>query len=881
MGRRHAEGRTRGRSAGARSSRMQIVLFVVLLAVLGGAGPARAGFGFSTLGSYFTDTGGEPSAVLSAGSHPRSWTTTLVFNTIGPPGKEEPDGYLKDLRIELPPGLIGTTALLPECARSDFLAGECPDSTTVGRFELETSDLLIDAPLHLLEPVTGVAAQLGFDAEGVPLTIDLSLSRGPDHRLIAEIANASQATKVLGVTLTLLGDPGGTAFLTLPRECNHSPSTRFGATAWAAPRLWVVAEAPEPQTIAGCESLSYAPTIRISPTTLGAADPTGLELDLDAPDPGFASPTGRAAADTRSATLALPVGMTLNPSAAAGLAGCTPAQLAGERPDADPGTGCPQAAKIGSAALTTPLFGEPVAGDVFVARPDDPATLAHGAENPFDGLLALYLVFRDPERGVLLDLPIRLDADPRTGRLTGTLTDLPPLPLNHLALRLNSGPRAPLSTPAGCGGHAIGYSLAPSSGNPPLEGTETFETTSGCDGAFSPRLFAGTASSAAGLPAPLVVELRNAADAPNLAGLRLTLPPGLATDLRAAPTCPEADTANAVCSSASRLGYARIALGAGPEPLWVPDGGEPDSDVFLAGPYRGAPFSLLVSVPATAGPFDLGRVVLRAPVRVDPDTAQVSVELDDLPQIRGGIPLHYRAIRIVLDRPGFVRNPTSCEPEGFDLTATAVSGAIATAGERFQAADCGALRFRPRLAVRLSGRLGRNGHPRVEASLAPRAGQANLKAAVLDLPSGELLDTRRIRALCARELAAASCPAKSRLGHATLRSPLLREPLKGPIYLREPSRRYPDLLAEVEGGGVRFVVHGRTGSAPGGRLRIRLDRLPDIPLSQASIVLAGGRRGIVVNSTGLCRRKPRARAALSAHNGRRATLRPAAKLAGC
>jgi hypothetical protein len=874
VGCRHAGGRSRWSGAAARRLRLPALLSVALLSLLVAAAPARAAFGFSTLGSTFIDADGQPSPVLTAGSHPQAWVTTLVFNKTGPPGKEVTDGHLKDLRIELPPGLVGSTASLPKCARSDFLADECPASTIVGHFKIETPIVVLDAPLNLLEPKSGVAVQLGFSAEGFPLTIDLSLSGGPDHRLVAEIANASQATKVLGVTLTLLGDQDGSALLTMPRECGRPLSTDFGATAWAAPGLWVEAEAPEPQTVAGCDSLSYSPTIAITPTTAAAGAPSGLGLVLDASDPGFLSPTGRAAADTRSAVIDLPPGMTLNPAAAAGLAACTPAQLAGERPDADPATGCPGAAKIGSATLATPPFAGPVAGDVFVAQPDDPATSLPGAENPFDSLLALYLVFRDPERGILLDLPLRVEADPRTGRLTGALPDLPPFPLTHLALRFNSGPRAPLTTPTGCGSHAIGYSLTPSSGNPPLEGTERFETSSGCDGAFSPRLSAGTTSNRAGRAAPLVLELNSDAEAPNLRGLRLTLPPGLSADLGAVAICPEVDAASAACPPASRLGYARIAIGAGPEPLWVPADAEPDPDVFLAGPYRGSPFSLLVSIPAEGGPFDLGQEVLRAPVGIDPETAQVSVELDDLPQVRAGIPLRYRAIRLVLDRPGFIRNPTSCAPERFSVTATAAGGATATAGEHFQAADCGRLRFRPRLAVRLSGRTGRNGHPRVEARMLPRAGQANLDAVSIDLPAGELLDVRRIRGLCRSGLPLGRCPASSRIGRVSLRSPLLRQRLRGPIYLRAPSGRYPDLVAELEGGGVRFVLHGRTATAPGGRLRIRLEALPDIPLSEASLTLAGGRRGIVVNSTSLCRRAHRAGVLLRGHNGRELRMRP-------
>lgn len=841
-----------------------------------GPPPARADFGFSSLSSSFTEAGGEAPAALSAGSHPEFWTTTLAFDTTGAPGEEHPDGALKDLRITLPPGLVGGLSLLPACPRADFRVEACPAATRIGTTSLAigSEPEPVELPLYLLDPAPGIAAQLGLHLRGTPVTFDLSLLPGQPLNLIAEISNASQADELFGATLTLRGVVDAKPFLTLPRSCTSPLVTHFAARSWAPPQAWVAADAPDPQAITDCASLAYDPELQATPTTASAAAPSGLDLDLDAPDAGLVEVDGRAAADTASATLVLPPGMTVNPPVAAGLVACTAAQLAGERAEYDPATGCPEAAKIGSATVLTPLFAESIGGAIYVAQPDDPATPTPGAENPFDTLLALYLVLRDPARGVVLSLPIRIDADPRTGRLSAGLTQIPPLPLSHLSMRFNSGPRAPLTTPPRCGDHAIEYALTPSSANPAIEGEEEFATTSGCDRPFAPTISAGTTSTSAGSTSPLVLELGNPAGAPNLGDIHLDLPPGLSADLTAAETCPAAGAATGLCPPASRVGFTRIAVGSGPEPLWVAGGSRPDSGVYLAGAYGGAPFSLLVSVPAAAGPFDLGRVVVRAPARIDPDTARISVDLPDLPQIRNGIPLDYRAIRLVLDRPGFVRNPTSCEPMGFRLTATAATGATATASERFQAADCGALRFRPRLAVRLSGAVGRNGHPRVGLDLVPKPGQANLAAARFDLPPGELLDTRNIRALCVRDLPPARCPASARLGRATLRSPLLPEPLRGPIFLRAPGGRYPDLLADLHGGGVHIRVHGTTASARGGRLRIQLRGLPDIPLSRASIVLAGGRRGIVVNSASPCPRPPRAAAMLQGHNGREALLRP-------
>jgi hypothetical protein len=842
---------------------------------------AHAAFGFESLVVNFTEEDGSPAT--QAGSHPYALTMGFSLKTVGTGSEELPDGALKDLRIQLPAGLVGTPGLLPQCSRSDYLMQSCPAASAVGAIFLHTDSPETEGesfPLYNLDPLPGNAAELAFTvAEQVSVIVELQVATAPPYNLIASITNAPRVAAFFGSTLTIRGVSGGEPFLTLPRSCAPAATT-FEADPWESPGAWVSSIAPEPLTPTSCGNLDFHPALSVRPTTSAAGAPSGLDLGLDLPDEGLTSPTGTAAADLAAATVDLPAGMTINPALAAGLGVCTPAQLAAETPTSEPGAGCPQSAKVGTAEATTPLLDEPVAGTLFVAQPDDPATMAPGAENPLDARFVLYLVLRDAGRGVLVSVPMAVEPDPATGRLTTRLEALPQLPFTHLELHFSSGARAPLATPPGCGAHAISYSLAPSSGNPPVEGRDAFATSAGCGSAFAPSLSAGTMSARAGTETPFVLELRNGAGDPNLSRLRLTLPPGLAAALTAAATCPEPATATAVCPADSRLGYARLALGPGPEPLWVPSGSEPDSAIFLAGPYRGAPFSLLVSVPAAAGPFDLGRVVLRAPALIDPNSGRVSVEMDNLPQILDGVPLHYRAIRLVLDRPGFIRNPTSCRPMRIELAATAADGGTATAADRFQADDCSALGFRPRLAVRLSGNLARNSHPRVEARVASKRGQANLSAATFDLLAGELLDTRHIRALCARNMPIGHCPESSRLGQVSLRSPLLPETLRGPIFLRAPSRSYPDLVAEVRAGDLRLNLHGTTASARGGRLRIRLSGLPDLPLSQAAVTLRGGRRGIVVNSSSLCGRPLRGSAVLRAQNGKVRRLQPRLRLDG-
>ena len=839
------------------------------MVVLALPSPALAAFGFESLSSTIGVAGGTAGA-LPAGSHPESWTMAVAFNSVGPPGERRPEGDLKDLRVELPVGLVAVPVLFPQCSHVAFLEDVCPASTAVGSIEFASGEPLPPSTLYLLEPTAGEAAQLGFHASTIPATIDISISSQPPYRLIASTTNVPQVTELSGASLRLEGTPGGKAFLVLPRGCTAPMQAGFTASSWQNPGATALGVAPEPQSLVDCDSLAYAPSLEVAPTTTDIASPSGLDISFDALDPGISVATGRASADTRSATLALPPGMTINPAVAAGLGACTPAELAAEGPDAEPGQGCPQSSKLGTAAVTTPLFSEAIKGAIYLARPEgaDSAIVTDASGSR----LTLDLVFSDAERGVLLALPLDVDVDAGSGDLTASLEEAPQLPISNLELHLNSGPRAPLTTPGTCGSHSIGFSLAPSSGNPPSSGSRSFTSASSeCSPGFAPAFQAGSVSTAAGRSSAFVFELSQGAAAPDLSGVSLTLPPGLSASFAAVPPCPESRVAGGDCPVASKLGFARVALGSGSEPLWIPAGQEPDSAVYLAGPYKGAPYSLLIVVPARGGPFDLGTVILRAPVTVDPSTAQAGLSVEGLPQTLAGVPLQYRALRVVLDRLGFIHNPTSCEPMALTGTATAANGRTAELATRFQASDCAALAFRPKLSLRFSGALGRNGHPALRAVLGTDPEGAALKSARFSLPAGELLDLRHVRRLCPRTVAAGNCPPASRLGSVRLYSPSLEAPLEGPVYLRVPSHRLPDLVGDLRSGELHFFLGGRTTLAKG-RVGIALESLPDVPLSRAILDLAGGRRGILVNSRSLCEGIGAVTAHLGAHNGRRRYL---------
>jgi hypothetical protein len=358
----------------------------------------------------------------------------------------------------------------------------------------------------------------------------------------------------------------------------------------------------------------------------------------------------------------------------------------------------------------------------------------------------------------------------------------------------------------------------------------------------------------------------------NLAGFDLTLPRGLLPRLVGVPLCGEMGATSGSCPEASQVGRTMIGAGSGPSPLYIPEPGRPPSPIYLAGPYRGAPYSIVVSLPALAGPFDLGTVAVRVGIEIDRRTGRASLHSDPLPQVLEGIPIAYRDLRVEIDRPGFIRNPTNCVAQKVEATIHGAAGASASPEAGFRASHCGRLGFRPALSLRLSGSTGRSGHPALRAVLRTRKGDANLAGAVVTLPPTEFLDNTHIRAVCSQaQYASEICPRGSIYGYAEAWSPLLDQPLRGPVYLRSSGGELPDLVASL-GGPIHLDLVARIDSV---RARIRAElTAPDAPVSRVVLGMKGGSRGLLVNNTELCGQRPRAAVELTAQNTRRAISRP-------
>ncbi len=825
---------------------------------------------------------------------------------------------------------ISDITVLPNCSDDSVvgiigLQGRI-DQPLPGEGIPETSFL----PVYNLEPGPGEVAKLGFVFAKVPVTVDVEVEAhapqdGLPVRIVATLRNISQVLQIYRAELVVWGDPSSAAhdplrgtcldlevlgvptskgncpftggekppFLTMPRSCAGPLETGFAVDSWVDPGNFVRTTAVTedgsipPEGVTGCDGLDFAPDASLAPTSVQADSPSGAAFDLEIDDPGLISgdPGALAQSDIKKAVVTFPPGVTVNPALAGGLEACTSAQIAKETAASAFGAGCPAGSKIGNLRVETPLLDEQLTGSVFVAKQQD---------NPFGSLLAIYLVIKNPALGVSVSLAGRVDPDPRTGQLVTTFDELPQIPFSRFELDLRDGPRAPLITPSACGNYAVTTELTPWA-NPGESVTTTteFQVTSGPGGSpcpsgrpFAPAFTAGTASPLAGAYSPLALRLSRNDGTDRFSGLELTLPDGVVGKLAGIPYCSDAALAAAAsqnqpgqgagqiaspsCPTASQVGTVTVGAGAGPSPVFVDTG-----RAYLAGPYKGAPLSMAIVTPAVTGPFDLGNVVIRAALYVDPATARIRVVSDPFPTILHGIPLDLRDIRVSIDRSGFTLNPTSCDESQFSGSALSEFGATAPLNERFQVGSCTALAFKPKLSLRLSGQTKRDAHPELNAVLTQKPNQAGIDRLAVTLPPTEFIDNDHLGSPCTRpQFAEGKCPPKSLLGRARVFTPLLGNPLEGSVYFRANGGEYPlpDIVMDLN-GQVHLVLVGhvdavRKKGSETSRLRTTFDVVPDAPVSKVTLRLFGGKRGLLVNSQNLCAAPRRAKVVMDGQNGK-------------
>ncbi|HET7485872.1 MAG TPA: hypothetical protein VFJ64_10930, partial [Solirubrobacterales bacterium] len=545
---------------------------------------------------------------------------------------------------------------------------------------------------------------------------------------------------------------------------------------------------------------------------------------------------------------------------------------------------------------SSPLLDHPVNGAVYVAKP---------FENPFGSLLAIYLALEDPATGIVAKLGGKVEPDPNTGQLKTTFLENPQLPIEDVRLHIFGGARAALKTPLACGTYTTTSTLTPWSApeGEDAHPSDTFNTSVPAGGSGTcpsneagapnaPSFSAGTITPQAGAYSPFVLKLARPDGSQQLIGIDATMPPGLTGRLIGVPYCPEAQIAQAIsreapnkgrteeqspsCPAASEVGTATVGAGAGPTPYYA------TGHAYLAGPYKSAPLSLVVITPAVAGPFDLGAVVVRTALNVDPETARIHAVSDPLPHIIDGIPLDIRSIALKLDRPNFTLNPTNCNPLAIVGAAATLPGQSATLSQRFQVGGCNTLPFKPKLQLSLRGKTGRGGFPALKAVLSMPPGSANMAAAQVTLPHAEFIANAHIGSPCTRvQYAAKSCPPSSVLGSAHVETPLLEAPLEGPIYLMAGfGHLLPDVAVDL-GGQIHVFAHGKVDKGKTGGLRNTFELIPDAPVSKISLQLLGGKKGLLENSEELCEKPRRALAHFVAQNAAVSDSRPLLAIKGC
>jgi uncharacterized repeat protein (TIGR01451 family) len=885
-------------------------------------------------GGAYTQAAGHPETVTTFVDFNRRTNPSEVV------GEVDPVEDVKDVKVELPPGFLGNPNILGTCSFSELTNGglspkpACPSSSQVGVAIPQLGFAELSTPLYNLEKPPGVPARFGFVVLGVVTVLDAHIRSGGDYGLTVISANTPQAIVVSGATIRFWGVPGGAQndlsrscpgeyppqsggpncssgvpplpFFRTPTQCAPAPAISATINSWQDPgdvkSRTIHLHQPQgypyspddpapgmgwgpPVGFDGCEQVDFAPQVEATPTTTVADAPSGLDLHIRVPQDCWQDAAELCQSDLKDAAVKLPAGMVLNPAAATGRTGCSEAEFgylagsAGPYEFSSTPAACPEAAKIGTVEVQTPLLENPLKGSVYLAKQGD---------NPAGSLLALYLTAE--AEGVVLKQVGEVSFGPG-GTLTTRFTDAPQAPFSDFRVSLFGGPRAPLRTPSACGQYSVGAQLVPWSNPASSVNVESAFAIDSCsNGGFDPKLRAGTQNPLAGTGSPFVLQLTRQDGTQELGRLQVTLPPGLVGSLKGYSYCPDAVLAaisgapgsgggeerTPSCPASSRVGSVTVGAGAGPNPFYTSSG-----RAYLAGPYKGAPLSLAVVAPAVAGPFDLGSVLVRNAIRVHPETAQLTIDSDPLPAILHGIPLDLRDVRVRYD---YTLNPTSCEPMQVSSTITSTQGATASPSVPFQAAACDRLGFKPRLSLRLSGPSHRAAHPALRAVLRARPGDANIGNATVLLPKTELIENAHIRTICTRVQfnaaggGGAGCPKGSAYGYAKAWSPILAEPLQGPVYLRSNggARELPDLVAALD-GQIHVDVVGYIDSV-NERIRNRFALVPDAPVSKFVLNMQGGKKGLLANNTNICRAKPRATVHFGAHNGKVQDSRPRVKV---
>jgi hypothetical protein len=880
-------------------------VLILALARADSAGAKSAIFGYSSAPT-----------TTQAGAHPDVLTTFELGSRI----TQEPTPCFcndpKSVTLHAPAGVIANPHVVSVCPVAQLALFECPSDSQAGLVVLKIFSFGA-FPLYRTIPQKGQAGLFAFSLPfgiSIPQYVAFNARTDSDYGLDIKTVGISHLLPLLYYAPIFWGVPGEpfndfmrfrTSGAPIGAECGASPIAAmaeknaakikticdFGSeevpsslpiapmtqnpTTCVGPLQSSIddvaydretdhAEQAWPATT-GCDALSFDPSLAANPTTTETDTASGLEVDLQVPQ--FQDPSTPSPSELRANTVTLPPGFSLNPNAADGKTSCSDlASKVGTELEAE----CPEFSKVGTVEIDSSALPAPIFGYVYLGepKPGDPYRLVLSA-NGF---------------GTAVKILGSVHADPVTGQLVTSFENLPQTPFQRFRLHFFGSERGLLATPTQCGTYPVNSTFTPwDSFISDQKATQFFSLDSGPAGSgcpngprpFQPGFESGAEDNTAGIHSGIALKLTRADGNQTVSGLDITTPPGFTATLKGVEYCPQAaldklarpdysgrdEQASPACPAGSQIGTAVAGAGAGTHPLYTP------GTVYLAGPYKGAPLSLVAVVPALSGPYDLGNVVVRAAIRVNPLNAQVSVVSDPLPQILEGIPLRLRTIQIALDRPGFALNPTNCSPFSVDATVHGDEGAVATPSAPFQVANCRDLNFSPKLSMKLSGPSKRTGNPALQTVLTAGGGEANIRRVTVTLPKSEILDNAHIKSPCTRvDYNRNACPPGSQIGSATVETPLLGQPLQGSVLLRAGNHKLPDLVIDLK-GQIEIELVGRIDTARAGGLRTTFESVPDAPFSRFALNLQGGKKGLLINSSNLCESSRKASVQLVGQNG--------------
>ncbi len=936
------------------------------------------GFGIKNYEISFLNENGTPDT--QAGSHPYKFVDLFTLNShfkrmesnADSPYIRLPDGVLRNVKIDLPPGFVGDpNAPSQHCTgqqlQLDFATTDCPIESNVGKLTLSWSANLqrvssLKEPLFATAPVRGVALQLGTPFFIPLLYINNGVLAGGNYPVQATVTEAPTSAPVISSKAVLFGvlEPceqvglgttssgkyesgcqeeakpsgdfergpadGDRAFLTMPTGCHGPLRSTMEAESWEEPGNWAKAStvthnaAGTPVSLTGCPKLKFPAEISVAPDSSNASTSSGLVVNVHVPQTAALNPNGLAESALRDTTVALPQGVAVNPSGGDGLEACTsePAALAtgalgspGDQigykgqeelnKEYEPGVKwntftsevasplapgsnfCPDGSKVGTVKIKTPLLEHELEGAVYLAAQD---------ANPFGSLIAMYIVAEDPFSGSLIKLAGEVSLNPQTGQIVAAFKNTPDLPFENLELHFFGGERAPLATPTRCGTYTTTAVFTPWDGNGPVTSESSFNIDHGpgggpCPGAtlpFNPTVSAGATNIQAGAFSPLTVTMNRKDGEQNLKSVEAKLPPGLSGVLTGVELCPEPRANEGLCGESSKVGEATIGVGVGNQPFTVTGG-----KFYLTGPYNGsggctvgqpgcAPFGLTFEVPAKAGPFDLANtksnhpacdcVVVRGKIELDPITSAITITTDppgspdSIPTSIEGIPLEIQHVNATTTRGNFQFNPTNCSKMSLTGTVQLNEGGTSTISTPFQVTNCAALKFEPKFSVSTSAKTSRTAGASLTAKLTypnvPQGTDADIAKVKVELPKqlpSRLTTLQKACTAAQFEANPAACPAASKIGYATVHTPLIPVPLQGPaIFVSHGGEAFPSLTLVLQGYGITIDLVGTT-DIKNGVTSTTFKTVPDQPFSSFELTLPEGPYSALTAPGNLCTAK--------------------------